>query len=197
MKTLIADDVSVSRKLVGTFLERWGYETAVAPDGEAALEQDSSIRMAILDWMMPGKDGVEVCRAIKENDARPFTYIIILTALTQKEDVIEALRAGADDYVSKPFDSRELEARVRAGERIVALESSLQEKINELENALNHVKRLQGCLPICAWCKNVRDDSDYWKSVEDYIEEHSEAEFSHGICPRCLKEQFGEVSEEV
>ncbi len=188
MKVLIAEDEPVSRKLLESNLRKWGHEVVVTADGEAAIEAfsgDSAIRMVILDWMMPEKDGLAVCRAIKDKQERPFTYVIMLTAKTDKDDIVRALETGADDYISKPFDATELKARVRAGERVIELEVALQQKITELEDALAQVKQLQDIVPICAWCKKIRDDSDYWQSVEDYMEKYSEARFSHGICPEC------------
>ena len=196
MRVLVADDDVISRKLVTTHLQKWGHDVLAVDNGtdaEDALRSNPDVRLAVLDWMMPGKDGVEVCAAIKQNQGRPFVYVLMLTAKTQKEDLVRALDAGADDYVIKPFDAAELKARVRAGERIIHLESNLQAKIIQLEQALAHVRRLQGIIPICAWCKRIRDDQDFWSSVEEYFAEHSSAEFTHGICPDCRQKQVNEL----
>ena len=195
MKILIAEDDRISSKLLVTNLTKWGYEVVVVTDGPAAVNaytSDQSFDMAILDWMMPGLEGPDVCKTIKNSSSEHFTYIVLLTAKTQKEDIVTALEAGADDYITKPWDAAELKARVRAGERVVKLERRLREKVAELEAALAHVKQLQGIIPICAWCKKIRDDSDYWGSVEEYISKHSEAEFSHGICPECMAKLYSE-----
>ena len=189
-RVLMAEDDLVSRKLLAASLKKWGYEPVVTCDGSEALEAfhaDGSIQMAVLDWMMPGMEGPDVCRRIKEAKDRPFTYVIMLTALTEKRDIVKALSTGADDHLAKPWDATELEARINAGFRVVDLETSLRSKINDLKRALDHVKQLQGILPICAWCHKIRDDSDYWHSVEEYFERFSEAQFSHSICPDCLK----------
>jgi len=191
-KVLIAEDDAISRKLLTASLEKWGHEVLVSVGGNEALEAfraDSSVQMAILDWMMPGMEGPEVCRQIKAADDRPYTYVIMLTAMTQKADIVKALSIGADDYIAKPWDASELVARIRAGFRVLDLETSLRQKIIDLEDALKHVKQLQGILPICAWCHNIRDDSDYWHTVEQYLEDHSEAQFTHSICPNCLATQ--------
>ncbi len=197
MKILIAEDEPISRKLLATNLAKWGHDVIVTADGmEAAqrLDDQTEIRMAVLDWMMPHRDGLDICREIKKNRDGEFVYVIMLTARTQKDSIVTALDAGADDYVTKPFDAAELRSRVRAGERIIALESRLTQKIDELKDALAHVKQLQGIIPICAWCKKIRNDQDFWSSVEDYIGEHSQAEFSHSICPACRDEHFGQLN---
>lgn len=188
-KVLIAEDDRVSRRLLGASLKKWGYEILAACDGREALEafrSDGSIQMAILDWMMPNMEGPEVCRHIKAAADRPFTYVIMLTAMSEKRDIVKALSTGADDYVAKPWDASELDARIRAGFRIIELETSLRRKIGELEHALEHVEQLQGILPICAWCRRIRDDSDYWHSIESYLEMHSQAKLTHSICPDCM-----------
>jgi response regulator RpfG family c-di-GMP phosphodiesterase len=114
-------------------------------------------------------------------------YVILLTANSARKDVIAGLESGADDYITKPFEWDELRARVRIGSRIVSLQQALGERVQELQHALSNVRTLGGLLPICAYCKRIRDDRDYWKQIEQYLAEHSNARFSHGICPECLK----------
>lgn len=130
--------------------------------------------------MMPEIDGVEVCRRVRalQNGSAP--YLLMLTAKGEKSDLVTALDAGADDYIIKPYHRE-----VRAGERIVSLQSSLNERVGQLEDALRQVKTLEGILPICCYCKRIRDDQNYWQQVESYISRHSSAQFSHGICPGC------------
>ena len=112
-------------------------------------------------------------------------YIILLTAKGRKEDIVQGLTAGADDYIIKPFDRSELKARINAGERILRLQAELAARVKELELALTNVKLLQGLLPICCYCKKIRNDQNYWQQVDTYIADHSEAQFTHGICPEC------------
>ncbi len=137
--------------------------------------------------MMPGRDGVEVCRLIRIREEAAPTYIILLTAKGRREDTVTGLEAGANDYVLKPFDQEELRARVQVGARMMELQGLLADPVRELERALSKVKLLSGLLPICSYCKKVRDDRNYWQQVEGYIGQRSEAEFSHSICPGCYE----------
>lgn len=200
MKILIAEDEAFSRKLLEATLEKVGHEVISCQDGEAAIEaykQDSSLEIAILDWMMPGKDGLEVCKSIKSDPDNALTYVIILTAKSKAEDIALALESGADDFVSKPFNVMELNARVDAGVRKIRLQRAMAKNIVELQEALAHVERLQGTIPICAWCRKIKDDSKFWISVDEYISRHPDVEFSHIICPECMKEQYPKKAAEI
>ena len=188
MRILIAEDDAVSRRVLETTLVKWGYEVVVTTDGLQALEaltQSDAPSLAVLDWMMPGLDGSEVCRRVRQTGGDRLAYLILLTAKGRKEDIVEGLTAGADDYVVKPFDRAELKARLNVGERILRLQAELATRVKELELALSKVKLLQGLLPICCYCKKIRDDQNYWRQVEGYIASHSEAQFTHAICPDC------------
>jgi len=190
MKVLIAEDDEVSRRILEYWLKKWGYKVIIAQNGQQAweiLNKDNAPRMAILDWMMPVMNGLEVCCLVRERWDKGYIYIIMLTAKDTKHDIIEALDAGADDYINKPYYQGELQSRIKAGRRIIELEKALSRKIKSLEEALNHVKQLQGLLPICSYCKKVRDDNNYWHQVEEYITNYSNAKFSHGICPDCFE----------
>jgi len=134
---------------------------------------------------MPGMDGIEICRQIRLRPQTQPVYIILLSARSGQEDKIHGLEAGADDYITKPFDRDELRARVQVGIRVLELQSALAHRVRQLEEALSRVKQLQGLLPICSYCKKIRNDRNYWQQVEGYISERSEAQFSHGICPEC------------
>jgi diguanylate cyclase (GGDEF)-like protein len=128
MKILIADDESVSRRMLQALLGKWGYEVVSVEDGDSAwenLKSSESPRMALLDWMMPGQNGVEVCRALRKLRPEPYTYILLLTAKDAKESVVEGLESGADDYLTKPFNPQELKARIRVGLRLLELEDNL------------------------------------------------------------------------
>ena len=188
MKVLIAEDNLTFRKILKGNLTKWDYEVIVTEDGNAAweiLRQEDAPHLAILDWIMPGKEGIDICADLRKLNKSSFTYIILLTANDRKEDIIQGFDAGADDYIIKPFNANELRSRVSAGARIVKLESALQENILELKNAIDNIKKLEGIIPMCAWCKKIRDDSNYWMQVEDYISSHSDSQFTHGICPDC------------
>jgi len=130
MRILIADDSTTSRRMIQSMLEKWGYDVVAAQDGDAAweiLKSPDAPRMALLDWMMPGQDGVDVCRALRDQRPEPYTYILLLTAKDEKESVVEGLESGADDYLTKPFNPQELKARIRVGLRLLELQDNLVE----------------------------------------------------------------------
>ena len=190
MRILIAEDDAVTRKLLEGLARSWGYDVAVSPDGASALESlESAItpQLALLDWMMPGLDGPEVCRAVRlRPDVQP-TYLILLTSKSDRADVVSGLEAGADDYLVKPFHPDELRARLNAGARIIDLQQRLAAEVAALQLALREVQQLSGLLPICSYCKSIRDDSNYWHRVEEYVSKRSTVQFSHGICPQCVE----------
>ncbi len=160
MKILIAEDDMVSRRVLEVTLQKWGYEVVITSDGNeawAVMQGKDAPSLIILDWMMPGLDGVELCRKARQLPNLASFYIILLTAKGSKQDIVEGLDAGADDYLTKPFDREELRARVRVGARVVELQEGLTDRLQELEEALTLVKQLQGILPICSYCKNIRD----------------------------------------
>ena len=187
---LIAEDDPTSRRLLQVTLEKWGLEVEVCCDGHQAwqaLQRDEAPQLAILDWMMPGIDGLELCRRLRALPQPRICYAILLTAKDQKQDLAEGLGSGADDYMIKPFDPCELKARLQVGIRLLSLQQALAGRVSELEEALAQVKLLQGLLPICSYCKNIRDDNNYWQQIEGYVSAHSEAQFSHSICPTCYE----------
>ena len=189
MRILIAEDDPVSRLVLTTNLTNWGHEVVTAVNGmEAwrASQEEDAPRLVILDWMMPEMEGPEVCRRIRELPALIPPYIILLTARQGTKEVVEGMQAGADDYLIKPYQRDELQVRVQVGVKMIELQRKLADQIGELQEALDRVKRLQGIIPICGYCKKVRDDSDYWQNVESYLAIHSEVEFSHGVCPSCF-----------
>jgi len=190
MKILVAEDQSVSRHILAANLRKWGYDVKAVEDGGQAweaLQAEDAPQLVILDWLMPGKDGIEICRQIRKSPRKQPIYVILLTARNGQEDKIQGLQAGADDYITKPFNRDELRARVQVGIRVLDLQGALAQRVRELEEALSRVKTLQGLLPICSYCKKIRDDRNYWQQVEGYISDHSEAQFSHGICPECYQ----------
>jgi DNA-binding response OmpR family regulator len=193
MRILIADDDSASRIVLATFLERLGYEVVAAEDGLAAwrlLQLANAPRLAILDLMMPGIDGLELVRRVREVPSMLPPYLIMLSTRSEKVDIVAGLDAGANDYVAKPFDHGELRARVEVGRRMVEMRSELAAKIEQLRQAVDQIKTLKGIVPICASCKNIRDDRGFWNRVENYVRDHTEAEFSHAVCPDCMKKLY-------
>ena len=196
-KVLVVDDDPVTLEMTTGLLKEWGYEIVTATDGSAAwkiLQRSDAPSILIADWQMPGMEGDELCRkARKDQDKKPL-YILLVTAQnTSRGDKVSGLSAGADDYLTKPWDPSEVRARLQVGERVLKLQMELRHRVHELEQALAQVKQLRGLLPICAHCKRIRDDKNYWHSVESYIGDHSSAEFTHGICPSCLEEQLKEI----
>ncbi len=199
MRILIAEDDPTSRTLLDRLLTKWGYDVVAVPDGREAwevLQRLDAPRMAILDWMMPHWDGVEVCRLLRESGEEIPRYLILLTAREGKENVIAGLEAGADDYVEKPFHRGELRARVQVGVRVVQLQTALAERVAELEEAWARIERLEGIVPICMYCHKIRDEEGRWQRLERYIDEHSDAQLSHGICPDCMSEHYPEYASE-
>lgn len=188
MRVLIAEDDPVSRRVLQATLDKFGYEVVVAANGTQAwdaLQGADAPHLAILDWMMPEIEGVELCRRVRSFATATPTYLILLTAKSSKADVVSGLNAGANDYLTKPFDRAELRARVQVGAHVLELQENLAARVRELEATLSQVKQLQGLLPICSYCKKIRDEENYWHRVESYISERAEVEFSHGTCPAC------------
>ncbi len=141
MRILLADDDQVSLHILQGALARWGFDVVTASDGTEAwqlLQEEEAPRLAILDWMMPGMDGVEVCQKVREQSTGPYIYILLLTSRKEKEDLVRGMAAGADDYVSKPFDPQELQMRLKAGKRIVELQAKLLRAQQELQHMATH-----------------------------------------------------------
>jgi sigma-B regulation protein RsbU (phosphoserine phosphatase) len=201
VRILVAEDDSITRRILESTLGKLGWDIVTAPDGAAAwqllqeLQGDKAPQLAVLDWMMPGMDGVEICRKLRATPGFELVYVILLTMRNEKEDLAEALLAGANDYITKPFHPMELEARVRVGERMVKLQTALTDRVRELEEALTHVQKLQGLLPICSYCKMVRNEDNYWEQVEKYITTRSDLELTHSVCPKCLARVMKEIDE--
>lgn len=190
LRALVADDEAVTAMVLAASLRAWRFDVTVVHDGEAAwreIEGSAPPALVILDWMMPGIDGITLCSRIRAREDARAMYVILLTSRDSRDDRLAGLEAGADEYLVKPFDAHELRARVHTGVRILALQQHLVAKIAALEEALANVRQLRGLLPICSYCKRIRNDGDYWQQLETYITAHSDARFSHGICPPCLE----------
>jgi phosphoserine phosphatase RsbU/P len=173
MKALIAEDDRDSREMLAFLLEVEGYEVVSTLNGNQAWVEFERSRfpLVISDWLMPECDGLELCRRIRSAERSTYPYVILLTALKGKNHFLEAMSAGADDFISKPFDPDELRAKLHVAERIVSLQ--------------DRVKTLEGILPTCVYCKKIRDENQTWVSIERYVSERSNAAFSHGVCPDC------------
>lgn len=190
LHVLVADDEPVSRTVVGAMLRKAGYPVTFAPDGEQAWQQldcDDPPAIALLDWEMPGLQGPEVVERIRARQQQTPTYVILLTSRDSSADIVRGLRAGADDYVTKPANEDELLARVSVGARVVQLQTALADRVRSLEEALANVKALQTLLPMCAYCKSIRNDQNYWEKVETYFTQHSNVSFTHSYCPSCYE----------
>jgi DNA-binding response OmpR family regulator len=200
MRILIAEDDLTSRSMLAAVLRKAGHEVVETVDGATAweaLQRPDAPRLAILDWMMPGMDGLEVVRRVRALQTERSPYIMMLTAKGDRADIIAGLDAGANDYLAKPFHIGELRARVKVGCRLVETQDALAAKVEELRRALDQIKTLRGIVPICASCKKIRDDQGYWSQVEVYVRDHTEAQFSHGICPDCMTKLYPEFAQDA
>ena len=197
MKILVADDELVSRTLLESYLQYWGYTPVLVSHGKEALEVMKSADgplIAILDWMMPYLSGPEVCQAVQKLQKPIPPYLILVTSKADKRDIVRGLQAGAQDYVTKPYDVNELQARVDVGRRMIQLQQLLAQRIGDLEEATRQIRQLRGLLPICCKCKKVRADDGYWSEVETYISDHTDTKFSHSFCPDCYEITMAEFS---
>ena len=171
-------------------LKKAGYPVIFAPDGQQAwqaLDTTDPPPLALLDWEMPGLQGPEIVERLRARETQTPTYVILLTSRDSSADIVRGLRAGADDYVTKPANEDELIARVNVGAKVVQLQAALADRVRSLEEALANVKALQTLLPMCAYCKSIRNDQNYWEKVETYFSQHSNVSFTHSYCPNCYE----------
>jgi PleD family two-component response regulator len=189
MKILIVDDIPENISALAIALESEGFDIKTAAGGEQALQivHHDSFDLILLDIKMNGIDGFETCLALKKSDATKDIPVIFLTVSKETEAVVNGFACGGVDYIAKPFRQEEVCARVRTHLYLRALVKEKEKLIGELKEALAKVKTLSGLLPICSSCKKIRDDKGYWNQIETYIRERSEADFTHGICPKCAK----------
>ena len=203
MKVLIADDNEKMLRHLRYALDEHeqDYDVIEVSDGQSALstlQEENSPSIAILDWNMPGLDGPDICRIIrkeeKETDCHNPKYLILLTIRNESDEVAKALMNGANDHMVKPFHFEELQARVAVGTRVVELQQLLGKRVKELEEAAKKIKTLEGLIPICMHCHKIKNDQKQWQKLEAYIHQHSDARFSHGLCPDCVKEHYPETA---
>lgn len=176
MKILIVEDDSVARAILRQALRRLGHDVVEAADGEQAwaVLQEEPVRVVVSDWMMPKSDGLQLCHRIRHRAGAEYTYFILLTGRDATSDnQREAADAGVDDFLQKPLDFGELWMRLRVAERILRYTTQ--------------VRQLEQMLPICSYCKKIRDDQNYWTQIESYISERTGSDFSHSVCPDCYE----------
>ena len=176
VKILAVEDDAVARAVLRKALRRLGHESIEAADGEAAwaLLETEPVRVVVSDWMMPRMDGLDLCRRIRQRAGKDYIYFILLTSRdATEENQRAAADAGVDDFLTKPLDLPELWTRLRVAERILRYTTQ--------------VRQLEELLPICSYCKKIRDDQNYWQQMEGYISERTGSDFSHSVCPDCYQ----------
>ena len=182
MKILIAEDDPVSVKILQFTLEHFDHEVIATRDGQEAWERFDAepFRVIVSDWMMPKLDGLELCERVRNRPKTDYTYFILLTAInTGRDNLRKAMDAGVDDFLAKPLDRESIMMRLRVASRIL--------------DFTTQIRQLKELIPICMYCKRVRDDSDYWQQVESYIHLCTGSNFSHGVCPDCFDKQMGKL----
>ncbi len=190
MKILIAEDEYTTRLMIQVCLEKWGYQVESVADGKAAwqlLDKPDAPQIALLDWEMPEIDGVELCRKIKELPRDNPIHVIMVTARDSHSDILHGFDAGADDYITKPFNDDELRARIRVGERIVRIQSTLSQTLLELRQALDLVDTLQGSIAVCNICQMIEGEDGVWHEPDDYLGQKTDSRFLWTECPSCRK----------
>jgi CheY-like chemotaxis protein len=176
VRILTVEDDPVARAVLRQALTRLQHEVVEAPDGVEAWEmlQSESVRVVVSDWFMPRIDGLELCRRVRAKPGGEYVYFILLTSSDATGDNQRAAAdAGVDDFLTKPLDLSELWMRLRVAERILRYTTQ--------------VRQLEELMPICTYCKKIRDDQNYWQQIEGYINERTGSEFSHSICPDCYQ----------
>ncbi|MEI6305586.1 MAG: response regulator [Deltaproteobacteria bacterium] len=197
-KLLIVDDAPENLRMLYQTLKN-EYKLFSAANGKEALSLAESVApdLILLDVMMPEMDGFEVCGCLKGDDALKDIPVLFLTALVEETDEVKGFKAGAVDYITKPFKPMVVKHRIATHLQLKSQRDELASKNLELEEALAKVKTLSGLLPICMECKKIRDDKGYWNQLEAYISQHSEVLFSHGLCHECATKQMLKFRAEI
>jgi phosphoserine phosphatase RsbU/P len=177
MKVLLVEDDATQRLALEILLEKLGHQAVPCEGATEALDHvthDPEISAVVSDWNMPGGDGLELCRRIRRLDRDTYTYFILLTINRPTADnQLRAFDAGVDDFMSKPANADDLRLRLHVANRIIRFASQ--------------VRQLESFLPICSYCKRIRDDENYWRQIEEYVGSRTGTQFSHGICPTCAE----------
>jgi len=189
---LIVDDDLTNLEILFVYLRNTNFTVLVAEDGQSAVERAAITLpdIILLDVMMPEMDGFETCCRLKANEATRNIPVIFMTALSDTRDEVQGFEIGAVDYITKPICIETVVVRINTHLTIRKLQKALEKKNAQLQSALDNIKTLSGLIPICAHCKKIRGDEGYWQQVEVFISQHSEADFSHGICPDCKHELY-------
>ncbi len=192
-KVLVVDDEPDILFATARILEKAGYNVFTAKSAEECLDsaRKNLPDLILLDVILPDMKGTELCRQIKKNDELKNIFVILISGtMTASEEQADGLDEGADGYIARPISNRELKSRVDSMTRVLSAERERDRLIIELQQTLNMVKKLNSLLPICSYCKRIRDDQGYWNQLESYISSHSDTSFSHCICKDCAKEHF-------
>ena len=195
IKILVVDDDPDILFATSRVVKKAGYQTFTADSGKTAMKAVTTIvpDLILLDVVLPDAEGPELCRRIKEDPNLKGIYVVLTSGTrVESEQQADGLDSGADGYIARPLSNREFLSRVDSMVRILRAERERDQLILELKKAISEIKQLSGLLPICSHCKNIRDDKGYWSQIESYIRDHSDAEFSHGICPACAKKHYPE-----
>jgi CheY-like chemotaxis protein len=183
MKILIAEDDAVASRILQMTLERMGHEVVTTGSGTEAWQtfEREPVRVVVSDWMMPGMDGLELCRQVRARPETPYTYFVLLTALdTSAENYGLATSAGIDDFLTKPFDAATIQMRLRVAERILWF--------------TKEVHQLKQLIPICSYCHKIDAGQEYWQRFDTYIKQQTGVDFSHGVCPQCLETEMAKIN---
>jgi len=204
-RIMVVDDSEDCRVFLEFMLRQAGYEDIVQVDSAVeaftrlglagAPRPDVTVDLVLLDIGLPDLDGIDACGRIRQDPHLNGVPIIMVTAMPDDSTMEAAFRAGADDYVRKPFDRVELQARLQVGLRVIRLQLQLLDRVRELEEGRARERVLQRLVPICAYCRRIRDDRDYWQGIERYVSQSAGLQFSHGVCPDCVHKMERELED--
>jgi phosphoserine phosphatase RsbU/P len=189
-RVLAVDDDTSTRMMFHGIISGAGWEPVLAGSGAEAFDllmAPDAPRVALVDWLMPEMSGIDLCQRLRTEMPASRLYIIFVTVKSAFDDIAHGLDIGADDYMVKPIAPAELRSRVRVGFRTLELQDGLADRVRELEASRAQVRQLRDLLPICSYCRRIRDDDDYWQDLEEYLSRHTAVKFSHGFCPSCYK----------
>lgn len=189
---LIIDDQPANLAVLVEYLEKLDIEVVVAENGESGFTRANYVMpdLILLDVMMPGLDGFQTCQRLKKKHKTAKIPVIFMTALTEVNEKVKGFECGGVDYITKPLQLEEVWARIKTHLTLNRLQMALKKKNHELKQALGEIKYLRGILPLCSFCKKIRNDQGYWQQVDQYIQQHTEADVSHGICPVCFEKHY-------